>query len=166
MPRLQLGVGRDGQPVGAFNVGHATDDSLRRLRKGHLRDLEDIADGDSNRSERTIRSFLRDVETEIELREALAEVWAADEWGTDSYTDFMARGGISATFVCGGLRPSYRLAIFLDRWNFLVGKPSALDWQGDRLEERPAHSLISAECPRCGYDHFEDILDRPMAVAG
>lgn len=164
MPRLRIGIGQDGQPQGGFNVGHLTDDGLRRLRKTYRRQIEDIADGDPvGVSERSVRVWLNDVEREIELRDLLAEVWRAQECGTDSYTDFMGSGGLSAVVCCQGLSPSYGLAVFLDRTNHLAGRASVLEWEDEPIEGA-APSVISSECPRCGYDHYEDILDRPLVA--
>lgn len=149
-----------------ISVGHLADDSLRRLAKHFRRELEDIADGDLARPERVVRAELHDVEVEADLREALRETWRAEEFGTDSYTDYIARGGHGAVLCCHGLRPSYRLALTLDRGNYELGGGHCLAWGHEQLPEdhpaRQTNPFIHSACPGCGYDHMEDVLDRPV----
>lgn len=152
-----------GSPI---TVGHLTDASLRRLAKRYRRALEDIADGDQAPGrEHAVRGWLRDVESEQQLRAVLRESWLAREDGTDSYTDFISAGGLATVERCHGLAPSYSLAVFLDRWMFLLACEHVLAWPDEPLaaatRERYAGGLITAECPRCERDHADDPAVRP-----
>ncbi|MCA1571084.1 MAG: hypothetical protein LC798_12325 [Chloroflexi bacterium] len=146
-------------------VAHLCDDSLRRLATTHRRRLEDIATGDLHSAAKpSTTAQLRDVQGEQELRAALRECWLAREDGTDSYTDFIAAGGLAAVIVCDGLAPSYQLAVFLDRWMYLLGFEHVLSWTDERLPDetraRYAGGLITGECPRCERDHANDLASR------
>ena len=109
------------------------DDSLRRLAKGYVREIEDIEIGDlpddaKGRRFRAATTRLDDIECEQEFRQVLAETWQASENGTHSITCFHARGGLEAVVHHGATPPSYPLAVLLDYTNFLRDEPTVFDW--------------------------------------
>jgi len=116
-------------PEDRITVGHLDDDSLARLETAYRRDLEDIADGHLAADREPLKRVQhRDVVREIDLRAALRTSWLAVDRGCDSYTDFMAAGGLPAVIAGGGLPLGYDLAIRLDRTMFLAGRPHVLAW--------------------------------------
>jgi hypothetical protein len=115
-------------------VHRGTDDSLRRSAKRIRRQLEDIADGELNDNKsgsrrRMLEAQLRDIETEQEVREALAETWQAAERGTECYTAFKGRGGLEAVVNHGATPPSYELAKLMDWEHFKTGRVYVLAWE-------------------------------------
>ena len=71
-----------------------------------------------------------------------------------------AAGGLAAVEFCDGLAPSYGLAVFLDRWMFLLACEHVLAWPDEPLpaatRERHPGALITAQCPRCERAHAGD----------
>lgn len=118
------------------------DDSLESLRRTYERHLKDVRDGlggsISDLSDRQISANLREIERERGVRECLRFSWLAgdrmDPTSTDDRLEFDAAGGLSMLAEASRagqepmVRPSYKLAQFLDWERSLRGKVTALVW--------------------------------------
>jgi hypothetical protein len=120
----------------------ASDDTLEWMARRMQRGLEDVRDGIAEQAEpdlsnEQVEENLREVEREQGARETLRYSWGAAERGTDDYDEFCQAGGLRmiAEVRRSGqeplIRPSYRLAAFMDWGRWLEGRLTALDWSAN-----------------------------------
>jgi hypothetical protein len=117
----------------------ASDDTLERAARRMRRALEDVRDGFASRAEpdlsnAQVEKNLREVERVQGVREALGFTYSATERGTDSYDEFCQAGGLEMLAEAQRtgqeplIRPSYRLAMFMDYGRACLGRRAALVW--------------------------------------
>ena len=118
------------------------DDSLESLARTYRRHLEDERDGLGGSvpdlADREVEANLREIGREQGIRECLRHSWRAVDrmhpCGTDERFEFEDAGGLSMmaeAFRAGQepmLRPTYKLAQFLDLQRWMRGLVTALVW--------------------------------------
>ena len=119
------------------------DSTLESIARSYRRGLEDVRDGltaqaEPDISDRQVEANLREIERERGIRECLRQSWMAsdrmDRSATDDRLEFDAAGGLAMLAEASRsgqepmIRPSYKLAQFLDYERSLQGKLTALVW--------------------------------------
>lgn len=113
----------------AVTLGHVDDATLTQVVKHARRAVEDAEDGSApGINAAAARARLAAALQEQELRAALRCSWLAVDGGCDSYTTFIAAGGLPAVVAGGGAPVGYGLAVVLDRAMFLRGCRYVLAW--------------------------------------
>lgn len=115
------------------------DDSLESLARTYRRGLEDVRDGLARRaapdlSMKQVEKNLRAIEEEQDRRDALRYSWGASCRGTNDRNEFLAVGGLEMLAEAGRngqeplVRPSYKLALFMDYTRWLGYELCVFDW--------------------------------------
>lgn len=115
------------------------DDSLESLARTYRRGLEDVRDGLARRaapdlSVKQVEKNLEEIEKQQRIREALRHSWGASERGTNEKNEFLAAGGLEMLAEAKRegqeplIRPSYKLALFMDYTRWLCRELCVFDW--------------------------------------
>ena len=116
-----------------------TDDSLESLARTYRRGLEDVRDGlvthaAPDLSVQQVEKNLREIERVQGIREALRYSYSATERGTEDRLELFDAGGLQMLVEAEKagqeplVRPSYKLALFLDYTRWLEGLLTVFDW--------------------------------------
>lgn len=122
------------------------DRSLKSLERTYRRHLEDVADGlvgcVTDLSDHQVRANLREVERIRGLREDLRFTYLADERGTSDRLELEEAGGLRMLAEASRagqeplIRPSYKLALFMDWTRSLRGLRTLFDWPANASDDR------------------------------